>query len=283
MDWAEGDYHRIVDLGARTWIFRDRNPCRRPQSRRAAYERVTAEPRPGFRIAVQLAATKACSLALAGPARPVSFSLSFNSASSTFIAPYLDTMLNGNTAPFVDGLVVTSTTDGEQQWRGAIVDELGRPTTLWLEGPAEPDGPGALEGLTQYWLQRYEGGDARGCPADVYPLQRLTLENRRPKRDAELSIRWYPHVQHPVEVWALADGRAEGLYMAFADDGMPLVMGDHVEGTRHGLWYYFGLRGSPRHPTLIKVEDYFLGTVQFAWAAPEDDIDPLENLNDPLL
>lgn len=259
-------------------LFLDMNMCRLERSPTLDGP-FTQQPGPGSRIGVSRPRLEECSPQAPPAATPVTATVAYGD----WLAEFVDVVRDhdySHLAPFEGGYLIAPRYDGRLQWRGFVVDALGRPTDVWVEDP-EP----VLHLISQeehdlMLLLKQDGASTRGCPAAVHPLRRLTAELRRPRRHAAIRIAWYDHVQLPFEIWSEGDGLAEGLYVAYADDGAPLVVGDHVLGARHGLWYYFGWRGSPRRHTVVGIDDYFLGEVRYSWRAPDDDRDPLQVLTD---
>lgn len=261
------------------WQLSDRNPCRHERSP-VFSERVTREPRPAARLGMNRGVYEHCPLPAPPRAAPTLANITHVDLQSSYLDVAADRDL-GPAAPFMDGQLIAPRYDGRLQWRGVVVDELGRPTDIWVEDPEPILVESKKETHELDWLRQTGGTCTRDCPADVYPLRHMTAELRRPRRHAAIRINWYDHVQLPFEIWSEGDGLAEGLYVAYADDGTPLVVGDHVLGARHGLWYYFGWRGSPRRQTIVAIDDYFLGEVRYSWRAPDDDRDPLDDLKEP--
>ncbi len=173
---------------------------------------------------------------------------------------------------FVDDLLVTNRRGGGLEWRGVVRDDKGRPTEVWTEEP-EPelydDGDWVVsrEYPPRGWNQ------VTGC-GENDPFMPASVQAWAPKRSASVRLRWYEHVDVPAEVWTEADQVGEGMYVAFGDDGLPLVVGWQFQGLRHGPWYYFGWRedDGARRATLVRIERWVVGRVASAWDAGPDEV-----------
>jgi len=169
-------------------------------------------------------------------------------------------------------LLVMNRRDGGLEWRGVVRDDKGRPTEVWTEEP-EPelyddgDWVDAQKSPPRGW------NPVTGC-GENDPFRPLSVEAWAPKRSASVRLRWYEHVDVPAEVWTEADQVGEGMYVAFGDDGLPLVVGWQFRGLRHGPWYYFGWREDEgaRRATLVRIERWVVGRVASSWDAGPDEV-----------
>lgn len=274
VDRTEPDNSSLDVLLTYRWALLDQIQCGQNV---LGHRDIQSAPVPGQRILVRRTTASAdCMVRTPEAANSRPQNLVFRDLSSRYTQPDGD---ETHEPQFADGVLIERATDGSLRWRGVTFDELGRPTDIWVERPELVLNEYASEKRQASRFELFEERAQR--PPEDYPLRPTTANLRLAERLAAIRLRWYPHVEHPFEVWSEADGLAEGLYVAFADDGTPLVTGDHVRGTRHGLWYYFGWRGQPRHQTIVQIDDYFLGHLEHRWKAPDLETDPLESLVDP--
>lgn len=181
---------------------------------------------------------------------------------------------DGPTIPLLleGDLVVTNRREGGLEWRGVVRDEKGRPTEVWTEAP-EPEFYDEADWVIARKSPLRGWNPVTGC-GERAPFEPASVQAWAPKKSSSLRLRWYEHVDVPAEVWTETDQLVEGMYVAFGDDGVPLVVGVYVRGERHGPWYYSGWREDEgaRRATIVRIEKWVMGRLDAAWEAGPDEV-----------
>ncbi len=86
-----------------------------------------------------------------------------------------------------------------------------------------------------------------------------------------MEIRWFEESRSISEAWFEADGLREGMHFVYEPGGSLVSSHCFRGGLRHGISYFYGVRGDESVYTLVGADLYSLGVVVGSWRARVDE------------